>query len=86
MCQLILTISNFDFCHRTEPYALLAAPAERAGKSPTGVISREACSSIQFYDPFSALGASHCVGIYRQRTVENVLKAQLVNFHRLTKS
>ena len=35
--------------------------------------------------PFG-LGASHCVGIYRQRTVENVLKAQLVNFHRLTKS
>lgn len=64
----------------------LAAPAERAGKSPTGVISRGACSSIQFYNPLSALGASHCVGIYRQRTVENVLKAQLVNFHRLTKS
>ena len=41
---------------------------------------------IRFYDPLSALGASHCVGIYRQRTVENVLKAQLVNFHRLTKS
>lgn len=77
---------HFDFCHRTEPYALLAAPAERAGKSPTGVMSRGACSSIQFYDPLSALGASHCVGIYRQRTVENVLKAQLVNFHRLTKS
>lgn len=57
-----------------------------ANKSPTGVISRGACSSIQFYDPLSALGASHCVGIYRQRTVENVLKAQLVNFHRLTKS
>ena len=49
----------------------LAAPAERAGKSPTGVISRGACSSIQFYDPLSALGASHCVGIYRQRTEEN---------------
>ena len=36
----------------------------------------------------------HCVGIdvykrqgiYRQRTEENVLKVQLVNFHRLTKS
>ena len=74
------------FATGQNPMHSLAAPAERAGKSPTGVISRGACSSIQFYDPLSALGASHCVGIYRQRTVENVLKAQLVNFHRLTKS
>ena len=32
------------------------------------------------------LWASHRAGIYRQRTEENVLKVQLVNFHRLTKS
>ena len=34
----------------------------------------------------SVLWASHRAGIYRQRTEENVLKAQLVNFYRLTKS
>ena len=32
----------------------------------------------------SALWAFHRAGIYRQRTEENVLKAQLVNFYRLT--
>ena len=42
--------------------------------------------SIRFYDSHSALWASHRAGIYRQRTEGNVLKAQLVNFHRLTKS
>ena len=40
--------------------------------------------SIRFYDSHSALWASHRAGIYRQRTEENVLKAQLVNFYRLT--
>ena len=39
--------------------------------------------SIRFYDSHSALWGA---GIYRQRTEGNVLKAQLVNFHRLTKS
>ena len=41
---------------------------------------------IRFYDSHSALWASHRAGIYRQRTEENVLKVQLVNFHRLIKS
>ena len=49
-----------------------------------GAKSRGACSSIRFYDSHSALWASHRVVIYRQRTEENVLKAQLVNFYRLT--
>ena len=62
----------------------LAVSAERARKSPTGVIFRGVCSSIRFYDSLSALWASRRAGIYRQRTEENVLKAQLVNFHRLT--
>ena len=63
-------------------------PLRRSGqeKSPTGVISREACSTIRFYDSLSALRVPQRAGIYRQRTEENILKAQLVNFHSLTKS
>ena len=48
------------------------------------MISRGACSTIKFYDSHSALWASYRAGIYHQRTEENILKAQLVNFYRLT--